>query len=60
MLKARTKNKKKIAFLDCPIELEDKNMKYFDPDTVHLSKEGYTYLGQLLAEHLKTFLAINV
>ena len=59
MLKAKTKNKKKVAYLDCPIEFEDKNMKYFDPDTVHFSKEGYTYLGQLLAEPIQTFLAIN-
>lgn len=60
MLKEKTKNEKKIAFLECPIEFDDKNLKYFDPDTVHFSKEGYKYLGQLLAEPLKAFLAINV
>ena len=39
-----------LHYIPCPIPFEE-NSKYFDPDGLHFSKEGYKQFGKLLAEH---------
>jgi hypothetical protein len=46
-----------MLYVEFPFKFEE-NSKYFDPDKLHFSKEGYNHLGKFLADPAKKILKV--